>query len=95
MDLAYVDAGYPGEKPQQAAAAAGITLEVVNVDEVKRGFVLLPRRWVVERRFGWLARFRRLARDYARLAASVTGLHFVACAIVLLARLVRLAVQSA
>lgn len=45
--------------------------------EAKRGFVLLPRRWVVERSFGWLARFRRLARDYERLPRTVKGLHFL------------------
>jgi transposase len=62
--LAYVDQGYTGERPAQAAAAHGITLEVVKRPVAKRGFVLLPRRWVVERSFGWFARFCRLARDY-------------------------------
>jgi transposase len=45
--------------------------------EAKKGFVLLPRRWVVERSFGWLNRFRRLARDYERLPETLAGLHFV------------------
>jgi len=40
--------------------------------------VLLPRRWVVERTFGWLGRFRRLARDYERLSQSLVGFHWVA-----------------
>jgi transposase len=40
--------------------------------------VLLPRRWVVERRFAWSARFRRLARDYEGLPETVAGLHFLA-----------------
>jgi len=71
--LAYVDAGYIGAAAAEAAAAHGIALEVVTLDAVKRGFVLLPRRWVVERSFGWLARFRRLARDYERLADSLRG----------------------
>ena len=47
--------------------AHGIRLEVVKLPEAKRGFVLLPRRWVVERSFAWATRFRRLARDYERL----------------------------
>jgi len=94
VELAYVDAGYTGEAPLLAAAEYGITLEVVTLEEVKRGFVLLPRRWVVERSFGWLARFRRLARDYERLGASAAGLHFAAFALVMLARLIRLSLPS-
>jgi transposase len=78
VDLAYVDQGYTGEAPAQAAKAHGISLEVVKLSEAKRGFVLLPRRWVVERSFAWAARFRRLARDYERLPQTVAGLHFVA-----------------
>jgi transposase len=55
-------------------------LEVVKHEETKRGFVLLPRRWVVERDFAWVSRFRRLAKDYERLPATLAGLHFVAFA---------------
>jgi transposase len=78
VELAYVDQGYTGANPAAAAAAHGIKLEVIELDHVKRGFVLRPRRWVVERAFGWAARFRRLARDYERLAASLAGLHWLA-----------------
>jgi transposase len=60
---------------------------VVKLPEAKRGFVLLPRRWVVERSFAWAARSRRLARDYERLAATLAGLHFVALVCVMLRRL--------
>ena len=87
VELAFVDQGYTGDQPATDAAAHGITLSVVKLPEAKRGFVLLPRRWVVERSFGWLARFRRLARDYERLATTLRGLHFVAFACVLLRRL--------
>jgi transposase len=55
-------------------------LEVVKHEETKRGFVLLPRRWVVERDFAWVSRFRRLAKDYERLPTTLAGLHFVAFA---------------
>ena len=48
VELAYVDQGYTGEKPAKAAGEHGIKLEVVRLPEAKRGFVLLPRRWVVE-----------------------------------------------
>jgi transposase len=90
VTLAYVDAGYTGPAPAQAAAEAGVQLEVVSLPDTKRGFVLLPRRWVVERSFGWMARFRRLARDYERLPATVAGLHFVAFACLMLHRVVPL-----
>lgn len=86
IDLAYVDQGYTGEEPATAAAKQGIELVVVKLPEAKRGFVLLPRRWVVERSFGWLARFRRLARDYERLPETLAGLHFIAFAILMLHR---------
>jgi transposase len=86
VDLAYVDQGYTGERPAAAADAQGIALEVVKLPEAKRGFVLLPRRWVVERSFAWMARCRRLARDYERLPETLAGLHFVAFVILLLRR---------
>jgi transposase len=87
VELAYVDQGYTGEQPAADAAAHGIRLEVVKHTEAKRGFVLLPRRWVVERDFAWAARFRRLARDYERLPETLAGLHFVAFACLMLQRL--------
>jgi transposase len=94
VELAWVDQGYTGADPATAAAAHGIRLEVVKLPEVKKGFVLLPRRWVVERSFGWLARFRRLARDYERLAETLKGLHFVAFALLMLQRVVHTALES-
>ncbi len=80
VELAYVDQGYTGEKAAEEAEAHGMRLEVVKHEETKRGFVLLPRRWVVERDFAWVSRFRRLAKDYERLPATLAGLHFVAFA---------------
>jgi transposase len=87
VELAYVDQGYTGARPAADAAAHGIRLEVVKHTEAKRGFVLLPRRWVVERDFAWAARFRRLARDYERLPETLAGLHFVAFVCLMLQRL--------
>ena len=84
VEVAYVDQGYTGEKAAEAAQAHGVRLEVVKLAEAKRGFVLLPRRWVVERSFGWAARFRRLARDYERLASSLEGFHWLAFATIML-----------
>lgn len=87
VELAYVDQGYTGEQAAQAAEAQGIRLEVVKLQEAKKGFVLLPRRWVVERSFGWAARFKRLSRDYERLASTLAGLHWLAFATLLLSSL--------
>jgi transposase len=95
VELAFVDQGYSGAEPAAAAAARGIRLEVVKLPGAKRGFVLLPRRWVVERSFAWTARFRRLARDDARLPETLAGLHFLAFAILLLTRFVALMGESA
>ena len=78
VELAWVDQGYTGENPAEEAEARGIELAVVRLPEAKRGFVLLPRRWVVERSFAWVTRFRRLAKDSERLPETVAGLHFLA-----------------
>ena len=87
VEVGFGDQGYSGEEPAQAAAEQGMRLEVVKHAEAKRGFVLLPRRWVVERSFAWTARFRRLARDYERLPQTVAALHFIAFTCLLLHRL--------
>jgi transposase len=84
VELAFVDQGYVGEKPAAAAKEHGIKLEVVRLPDAKRGFVLLPRRWVVERSFAWATRCRRLVKDYERLQATLAGLHVVAFACLML-----------
>ncbi len=94
VELAYADQGYTGENAAQAAEQHGLRLEVIKHTEAKRGFVLLPRRWVVERDFAWAARFRRLARDYERLASTLAALHYLAFAILMLANLVKTLTQS-
>lgn len=90
VQVAFVDQGYTGEEPAQAAQQAGIELQVVKLPEAKKGFVLLPRRWVVERSFGWAARFRRLARDYERLPETLKGLTYLAFAMLMLKNFVHL-----
>jgi transposase len=92
VEVAFVDQGYTGEQAADDAAEHGIDLMVVKHHEAKHGFVLLPRRWVVERTFGWLGRFRRLARDYERLPETLAGWHWVAFIALMLGRL---AFQSA
>ena len=95
VEVAFVDQGYTGDQPAADAAKRGIRLEVVKLPEAKRGFVLLPRRWVVERSIAWLARFRRLARDYERLPETLAGLHFLAFTIVMLTRFVLVIAECA
>jgi transposase len=87
VGLAYVDQGYTGEQAAEAAKKQKIELAVVKLPQAKRGFVLLPRRWVGERSFAWLTRFRRLAKDYERLASTLKGMHLAAFAILMLAQL--------
>src|ERR1700691_5973061 len=88
VELAYVDQGYTGQNAAEAAQQHGIRLEVVKHPMAKRGFILLPKRWVVERSFAWAARFRRLARDYERLPQTLKGLHFIAFAMLMSAKLI-------
>jgi transposase len=80
----FVDQGYTGEEPAEAAWQQDIRLEVMKLPAARKGFVLLPRRGVVERSFGWIARFRRLTRDYERLPETLAGLHFLVFAILML-----------
>ena len=75
VEVAYVDQGCTGPNAAQAAEQHGLRLKVVKHPMSKRGFVLLPRRWVVERNFAWAAPFRRLARDCERLDTTLKGLH--------------------
>lgn len=94
VELAYVDQGYTGEAAQSAAAGNGISLAVVRLPEAKQGFVLMPRRWVIERSFAWMSRFRRLARDCERLPDMLAGFHLVAFGTIMLTRLVALQASS-
>ena len=89
VQVAWVDQGYTGEEAAQAAQENGVELIVVKLPEAKKGFVLLPRRWVVERSFAWATRFRRLVKDYERLPETVAGLHFLAFACLMLARVAK------
>ena len=86
VQVGFVDQGYTGEETEYAAAVHDIDLQVVKKPEGQTGFVFLPRRWVVERSFAWLSRFRRLGRDYERLSSTLQQLHFVVFACLMLAR---------
>ena len=95
VKLAWVDQGYTGPEAAAAASKHGIELEVVKLPEAKKGFVLLPHRWVVERSFSWKSRFRRLVRDYERLPETVAGLHYLAFACLMMASLLGTTLWSA
>ncbi len=90
MQLVWVDQGYTGDNAAREAAEHGVQLHVVKLEEAKRGFVLLPRRWVVERSLAWANRFRRLVKDYERLPETLKGLHFLAFASLMVKNLVNL-----
>lgn len=85
----YADQGYTGHAVAADARSRGMELVVVGLKEARRGFVLLPKRWVVERSFAWASRFRRLARDHERLPEVLRGLHFVAFTVLMLGQLMR------
>ncbi len=84
VKVAFVEQGYTGDPPAQDAATHGIELIVVKLPEVKKGFVLLAKTMGVERSLAWTARFRRLVRDYERLPETLTGLHFLVFAMIML-----------
>ena len=86
FEVKLVDQGYTGEKPAAAAEEHGIRLEVVKLPRATRGFVLPPRRCVVERSVAWMTRFRRLAE-------TLVGLYSVASAMLLAHRFVAHLVQ--
>jgi len=90
VQLVWVDAGYTGATAEHAAQEQGVELHVVKLEHAKRGFVLLPRRWIVERSFAWANRFRRLVKDYERLPDTLKGLHFLAFACLMATKLVQL-----
>ena len=94
VSLAYVDQGYTGNRAAEAAQAHGIELEVVKLPEAKKGFVLLPRRWVVERSFAWATRFRRLVKDYERYADTLADMHRIALVCLMLKQAAQLMVGS-
>jgi putative transposase len=70
LQLIWADGNYAGQLVVWVAAVAGWVLEIVKRSDKAQGFVLLPHRWIVERTFGWLMKYRRLAKDYEETCAS-------------------------
>ena len=94
VQLVWVDQGYTGEGVAQEAKEQGVSLHVVKLEHAKHGFVLLPRRWVMERSFAWANRFRRLVKDYERLPETLKGLHFLAFACLMATKLAHLILSA-
>jgi len=83
----FADAGYQGPIAAANAAGAGLKLEIVKRPPHTEGFEIIPRRWVIERTFGWLGRNRRLAKDFERLIETTTAMVVVAIIQLLVRRL--------
>ena len=89
IERIYGDGGYQGPKAAKAAAKTGYwTIEIVERSSTAVGFEVLPKRWIVERTFAWLSRFRRLARDFERYARTVAAFIHLAMIRIMLKRLV-------
>ena len=86
----FADGGYAGEKLETTLAAMGTwTLEIIKRSDQAKGFVVLPRRWVVERTFAWLNRNRRLAKDFEASIETATAWLFAASVKLLIRRMAR------
>ena len=87
----YADGGYQGPEFQQAVGKIlrQINLEIVKRSDQAKGFVVLPKRWIVERTLAWISHFRRLARDFERYARSVAAFIRLAMIRIMLRRLTR------
>jgi len=70
LRLIWADGGYAGQLIEWVAAFGNWVLEIVKRSEHSHGFVVLPHRWIVERTFAWLLKFRRLSKDYEETAKS-------------------------
>ena len=87
----WVDEGYQGNEVAQAIQdELRVDLEIVPKPQGQKGFVLVPRRWVVERTFAWLGRYRRLSKDYEYYCETQQALIYLAMSHLMLRRLSKL-----
>ncbi len=87
LELIWADGGYAGQLVEWVKTILGWTLAIVKRSDDAHGFQVLPRRWVVERTFGWLGRYRRLSKDYEELTASSEAMIYLAMTNLMLRRL--------
>ena len=90
----WADGIYTGSLVEQVKNIWGWTLEIVKRDKGTPGFQPLPRRWVVERTFAWLGRYRRMSKDYEALAASSEAMIYACMTNLMIRRLARLRVPT-
>jgi len=89
LQLIWADGGYRGSLIEWVQEVCGWLLEIVKRPEEQTGFAILPRRWVVERTFGWLGHYRRLSKDYEQLPQSSEAMIYAAMSHIMLRRLAR------
>lgn len=90
IECIYADGGYQGPRVRAAAARTGTwKIEIIKRSDIAKGFVVLPKRWVVERTLAWISRNRRLSRDFERYATTVTAFIRLAMIRIMLRRLTR------
>lgn len=90
LELVWADNGYNARQVNATVAKIpGLRIEIVKRSDDIKGFVVLPRRWVVERTFSWFGRNRRLAKDYENLAVSLTAFVMLACIQIAIRRFAR------
>ena len=88
IERIYADGGYQGPRVRAAAARTGTwKIEIVKRSDIAKGFVVLPKRWVVERTLAWISRNRRLARDFERYARTTAAFIRLAMIRIMLRRL--------
>jgi putative transposase len=87
LSLVWADGGYGGPLVEEVSAAYGLTLQIVEKPQGQKGFTLLARRWVVERTFAWLGKYRRLSKDYEALPQSSEAMIRLAMVHIMLRRL--------
>lgn len=87
MQKLWADGGYCGKLVEWVEQFAGWKLEIVKRSDTAKGFELLPQRWIVERTFGWLNRYRRLSKDYELLAQTAENIIYMAMINLMLHRL--------
>jgi len=87
LKLIWADGGYAGKLVEWTKSLGGWVLEIIKRSDDAVGFAVLPRRWVVERTFGWIGRYRRMSKDYEMLPASSEAMVYVVMINVMLHRL--------
>lgn len=89
LQLIWADGGYAGKLIDWVRQTTGWVLEIVRRSDKQSGFQVLPRRWVVERTFGWLGRYRRMSKDYEYLTESSEAMIHIAMIQLMSKRLAR------